>query len=139
MQTSRADVLRAVSAYIQELSARPAVADIGRQNRLLEEQTHSGIEQILTYSKKRRILLPRQFAKINLLDHLEEEGKQVSAGGMRSPAPCRACALSLHIFLRPMVSVQRTMRRHNKEDAAECGRRTAPVARSGGFEHIRPR
>ncbi|GBP48354.1 hypothetical protein EVAR_96392_1 [Eumeta japonica] len=36
--TSRADVLRAVSAYIQELSARPAVADISRQNRLLEEQ-----------------------------------------------------------------------------------------------------
>ncbi|GBP48363.1 hypothetical protein EVAR_96401_1 [Eumeta japonica] len=38
LQTLRSDVLRAVSAYIQELSARPTVADISRQNRLLEEQ-----------------------------------------------------------------------------------------------------
>ncbi|GBP48343.1 hypothetical protein EVAR_96380_1 [Eumeta japonica] len=37
--TSRADVLRAVAAYIEELSARPSVADISRQNRLLEEQS----------------------------------------------------------------------------------------------------
>ncbi|GBP48347.1 hypothetical protein EVAR_96385_1 [Eumeta japonica] len=36
--TSRADVLRAVAAYIEELSARPSVADISRQNSLLEEQ-----------------------------------------------------------------------------------------------------
>ncbi|GBP48353.1 hypothetical protein EVAR_96391_1 [Eumeta japonica] len=36
--TSRADVLRAVAAYIEEFSARPTVADISRQNRLLEEQ-----------------------------------------------------------------------------------------------------
>ncbi|GBP48341.1 hypothetical protein EVAR_96378_1 [Eumeta japonica] len=63
----------------------------------------------------------------------------VSASGTRSLAPRGASALSLQIFHRPMVGVQRTMRRHNKEDAAECGRRTAPVARSGGFEHIRPR
>ncbi|GBP48361.1 hypothetical protein EVAR_96399_1 [Eumeta japonica] len=39
LQTSRSDIVRAVAAYIQEVSARPTVADISRQNRLLEEQS----------------------------------------------------------------------------------------------------